>query len=95
MSKSRKARRYPKARSPRPAHRAVWQRKNCQMCRRPVIVAEEQLGGGRLRGALLEPDPDQLGVLVRDGEGYVVRDYERRADGERWRWHDCPARNPR
>jgi hypothetical protein len=77
----------------RPVHRAVWQRTECYACRQPVITAEEDTGGGRLRGALIEADPDPRGVLVRDGRGYVVRDPAGVVEGDRWAWHNCPVRN--
>lgn len=57
------------------------------------MLAEEDTGGGRLRSAFLEPDPDPAGQLVRRADGYVVRDPRRVMAGERWRWHHCPARN--
>lgn len=91
MSRTRKnhSRRYGKA---NPVHRALWQRKDCPACERPVIMAEEQLDGGRLRGAVLDGKPDPQGALVRGAAGYVTRDYTRAVAGKRWRWHDCPAR---
>lgn len=85
-------RRYKKVKPERPFHRALWQRKDCPACERPVIMAEEQLGGGRLRGAVLDGEPDPRGALVRGADGYVTRDYDRAVAGKRWRWHDCPAR---
>ncbi len=77
----------------RPVHRAVWQRHACQSCLQPVITAEEDLGGGRLKGALIEADPDPRGVLVRDGSGYMVRDPAGIMEGDRWAWHHWAVRN--
>jgi len=72
----------------------VWQREACEACSRPVIIAEEDTGGMRLRGALLSPEPDLGGPLVRREDGYLIRDYAHEQPGERWGWHRCPVRNP-
>ena len=77
----------------RPPHRAVWQRHTCDECQQPVITAEEDLGGGRLKGALIEADPAPRGVLVRDSRGYLIRDPAGAMEGDRWMWHHCAARN--
>jgi hypothetical protein len=81
--------------SPRPLgrHQAVWQRKTCDACGAPVRVAEEKLDSGRLRAALIERDPVEDALLVRDADGYLVRDYKHVMDGRRWAWHNCPVRN--
>lgn len=93
-SKNRHTRRYGQARPKRSPRSALWQRQDCRACAQPVILAEEDLGGGRLRGTLLEAAPDAGGVLVRNATGHLVRDYEHRVPGtERWRWHLCPIRN--
>lgn len=73
----------------------VWQRKPCDACTQTVIVAEEDTGGGRLRGALLADEPDSSGWLVRRDDGFIVRDPEFAVNGERYSWHRCPVRNPR
>jgi hypothetical protein len=84
-------------RRPGPAIRrrrdAVWQKKNCTACGAPVRLAEERLDGGRLRGALIERDPVDGALLVRDKAGYLVRDYRHEMAGLRWAWHNCPVRN--
>jgi hypothetical protein len=76
-----------------PRRTPFWERAACSACQQPVIKTEEKLEGGRLRGALLADQPDQLGTLVRDANGYVVRDYERTEIGTHWKWHNCPVRN--
>jgi hypothetical protein len=86
----------PKRRARRPErreHRPAWSRKTCNACGQPVIMAEEDTGGGRLKGALLESAPAPAGVLVRRADGYVVRDPQRTLSGTRYAWHHCPVRN--
>jgi hypothetical protein len=71
-----------------------WRRKDCDACGLPVIVAEEDDGRGRLRGILLEATPAAWGILVKNGDGYITRDPEKRLPSEeRWLWHRCAVRN--
>lgn len=71
----------------------VWLKKTCEACGAPVRLAEEKLEGGRLRAALIERDPADGALLVRDRDGYLVRDYRHEMTGRRWAWHNCPVRN--
>lgn len=75
-------------------HTALWRSHACTGCGAAVRVAEEDTGDGRLRGSLIDRDPDPRGVLVRRSDGYLQRDPRREADGPRYTWHNCPARNP-
>jgi hypothetical protein len=92
-NRNRRRRGDESAARPRPRHRALWQRSACYACDQPVITAEEDAGGGRLKGALIEADPVPRGVLVRDGSGHLVRDPAGVMEGSRWAWHNCPVRN--
>ncbi len=65
----------------------------CGECGDPCIVAEEDTGGGRLKGALVAGSPAPRGLLVRTGGGVLVRDPEFELPGTRYAWHHCPARN--
>jgi hypothetical protein len=80
---------------PQPARgrEPVWKRQACSACGRPCILAEEDTGRGRLKGALLEAAPAPGGLLVHaDGEP-LIRDPEFRLPGTRYNWHHCPVRN--
>jgi hypothetical protein len=71
----------------------VWLKKNCDACSAPVRLAEEKLGSGRLRAALIDRDPADGALLVRDRDGYLVRDHKHERPGRRWAFHVCPVRN--
>lgn len=80
-------------RNDRPRHRALWRRELCQSCNQPIIHAEEVGEGGRLRGTVLEPEPSDDSIIVRNRDGYMVRDPLHEMSGRRYRWHNCPVRN--
>jgi len=56
-------------------------------------VAEEDQGGGRLKGALIEAAPVPAGTLVRYRRGTLLRDPGFALPGIRYAWHHCPVRN--
>jgi hypothetical protein len=99
MSKTRRANRQPvvpqakRRQQHGPNHQARWDFQPCNACARLVISAEERTENGRLKGALLEGGPDNRGTLVRDDAGYIIHDLQRQLPGNRYLWHNCPARN--
>ena len=96
MSRTRNRSKHRREPPARPAaglrHQPVWLRQECSLCRAPCRMAEESIGG-RLRGALLELEPQETGILVRRPDGYVVRDPGSGVPGKRYKWHNCPVRN--
>lgn len=66
---SRTRRRTPFQAATMRARRPAWQRTACRDCGRAVIVAEEDTGGGRLKGAVIEGSAALYGVLVRTIDG--------------------------
>ncbi len=77
---------------PRGARAPAWRRAVCSACGRPVIVAGEDTGGGRLEKILIETAPVPYGNLVRTLDGALIRDAGI-LPGTRYAQHYCPARN--
>lgn len=86
-------RRYTAKHNTRRSRQAIWQHEPCKECRAPVIIIEERVDGGRLRGGVIDATPSPAATLVRDSRGYITRDYSGNTNGSRWAWHNCPVRN--
>ena len=75
-------------------HRAMWNRQDCKKCGVKIIMAEELMDTGRLRATLIDAEPNIKGGLIRNEDGYIIRDFKRKhVSGNRYLWHNCPVRN--